>query len=51
MSSLFWELPGKRDLPDLCRGNEYDLSRTPPLQAPKPIEDLLTLTEEHLAEN
>ncbi len=31
--------------------DEYNLSRTPPLQAPKPTEDLLTPTEEHLAEN
>lgn len=39
------------DLDETINAEEYDLSRTPPLQAPKSVEDPLTQNEEHLAEN
>jgi DNA recombination protein RmuC len=39
------------DLDGTINAQEYDLSRTPPLQNPKPIEDLLTQAEEHLTES
>ena len=39
------------DLDGTINADEYDLSRTPPLQAPKPIEDLLSSNDDHLVEN
>ncbi|GHO72597.1 hypothetical protein KSD_03680 [Ktedonobacter sp. SOSP1-85] len=39
------------DLDGTINADEYDLSSTPPLQASKPVEDVLSPTEEHLAED
>lgn len=39
------------DLDGTINADEYDLSRVSSLQAPKPIEDLLILLEEQIAEN